>query len=265
MKYKKYLLFLIIILLFSVNKAYADVECYYVSEGFSAQFDPSKHKVIINKSGKKIIKNGNNEKIQNWNKSHKIHNYEIPAYTGNSCPQYIILHYDRRFIHQYYTYATDDEEIAKTALQDIGNMKKHLGYYARLNTGLTAEEYDNIYADSVFNNPEIGYGGRTEELTCDSIFGDKDDPDSIAYLINEILGYVRIIVPILIVILGTLDYTRAVMAGKEDEMRKAQRNFVRRVVIGVAVFFVPVLVNIIMWLADIVWEGLGYASCTNVI
>ena len=87
-------------------------------------------------------------------------------------------------------------------------------------------------------------------------------PPSIAYLVNTVLQYVRVIVPILIIILGSLDFAKAVIAGKEDEMKKAQSTFIKRLVIGVAVFFVPALVNIIIYLADIVWEGLGYSTCT---
>lgn len=102
---------------------------------------------------------------------------------------------------------------------------------------------------------------------CDSLFGTMQQngkngqPLSIRYLMNEILTYVRIIVPILIIGLGSLDLAKAMVSGKEDEMRKAQKTFIMRVVAGVAVFFVPVIVNIVMWIADKVWYGLGYTTC----
>ena len=38
-------------------------------------------------------------------------------------------------------------------------------------------------------------------------------------------------------------------------MKKAQNTFIKRLIIGIAVFFVPVFVDIIMDLADIVWTG----------
>jgi hypothetical protein len=50
------------------------------------------------------------------------------------------------------------------------------------------------------------------------------------------------------------------MASKEDEMKKAQKTFIKRVIIGVAFFFIPALVNILMWLANIVWNGM-YPTC----
>lgn len=98
------------------------------------------------------------------------------------------------------------------------------------------------------------------EIDCEGLFGDENDPESLRYLINEILVNGRIIVPVLVIGLGTLDFAKAVIAGKEDEMKKAQSTFIKRVIIGVAFFFTPLFIDIIMWLADMVWEGM-YSTC----
>lgn len=101
---------------------------------------------------------------------------------------------------------------------------------------------------------------NTLKITCKGLFGSKKDPDSLRSLINEILQYPRIIVPILVIGLGIIDLSKAVLASKEDEMKKAQSTFVKRLIIGVAFFFIPLFVDIIMTLADIVWNGM-YTSC----
>ena len=93
------------------------------------------------------------------------------------------------------------------------------------------------------------------EVGCNDLFD-----QSLIDLLNDILKYPRIIVPILVIGLGLVDLGKAVMASKEDEMRKAQKTFIKRVIIGVAFFFIPALVNIIMWLANIVWNGM-YPTC----
>ena len=93
------------------------------------------------------------------------------------------------------------------------------------------------------------------EVGCNDLFD-----QSLIDLLNDILKYPRIIVPILVIGLGLIDLGKAVMASKEDEMRKAQKTFIKRVIIGVAFFFIPALVNIIMWLANIVWNGM-YPTC----
>ena len=80
-------------------------------------------------------------------------------------------------------------------------------------------------------------------------------------IINDILKYPRYIVPALVLVLGTVDFFKAVVAQKEDEMKKAQMTFIKRVIIGVAVFLVPVFINAIIWLANLAWKGLGYTTC----
>lgn len=96
-----------------------------------------------------------------------------------------------------------------------------------------------------------------EPVNCEKMFGSASDPESLRSLINEILQIPKIVVPIIIIVLGLLDFGKAVMASKEDEMRKAQSTFIKRVLIGVAVFFVPTIVDLLMYLADIVFVQVG--------
>ena len=94
------------------------------------------------------------------------------------------------------------------------------------------------------------------DMSCSELFG-----DDIIDLVKEILEYPRIIVPILVILLGMIDFGKAVIASKEDEMKKAQSTFIKRVIIGIFIFFVPAIVEILMEFADIVWAGLGYSTC----
>ena len=65
----------------------------------------------------------------------------------------------------------------------------------------------------------------------------------------QILGYVinafKIIIPIIIVILAILDLGKAVMAGKEDEIKSAQNMLIKRIIYGVAIFFVVTIVQVV--------------------
>ena len=98
------------------------------------------------------------------------------------------------------------------------------------------------------------------DIDCNGLFGSKNDPDSLRNLIDEILAYPRIIVPALVIVLGMIDLAKAVIASKEDEMKKAQSTFIKRLIVGLAFFLLPIFIDIIMWLADIVWNGM-YTSC----
>lgn len=99
---------------------------------------------------------------------------------------------------------------------------------------------------------------KEEDEICKELFGRKENPKSIRYFVNDILKYPKIIVPILVILLGMLDFGKAVIASKEDEMRKAQATFIKRVLIGIVIFFVPMILDIIMHFTDLV---LGYTTC----
>lgn len=105
----------------------------------------------------------------------------------------------------------------------------------------------------ILTNTNVG----GNECNKEAIFGSKSDPNSISYLVNEILQYPRYIVPALVIVFTSIDLFKAVIAGKEDEMKKAQSTAIKRVIVAVIVFLVPMIVNIIMYLADIAWQGTG--------
>lgn len=70
---------------------------------------------------------------------------------------------------------------------------------------------------------------------------------SIAKTVVRIL---QIAIPIALIIWGTIDLGKAVIAGKEDDIKKAQGPFVKRIVAAVIVFIVPWLVNFAMGLVS---------------
>ena len=99
------------------------------------------------------------------------------------------------------------------------------------------------------------YDKSASKVSCDELI----DGDT-KKLIKEVIQYPRIAVPAILIVFGTIDFFKATMAGKEDEIKKAQRNFIKRVIAGVAVFMVPFLVDIIIWFANMAWQGLGYGT-----
>ena len=66
------------------------------------------------------------------------------------------------------------------------------------------------------------------------------------YVVSTIVMIVKIVVPILLIIFGMLDLAKAVIASKEDEIKKAQMTFVKRLIAAVRVFFVVSLVQVVI-------------------
>lgn len=53
-------------------------------------------------------------------------------------------------------------------------------------------------------------------------------------------------VPVVLLLMGMLDFAKGVMASKEDEIKKGQRTFIRRLMAALSFFFVTTLVVIVM-------------------
>lgn len=92
------------------------------------------------------------------------------------------------------------------------------------------------------------------------------DGATIMNTVNKILTLIQIAVPILLVVFGSIDLAKAVMAGKEDEIKKSQNTFVKRLIAAVIVFFIPLVVNVVLGLVTIEGnngESLTWNECKN--
>lgn len=100
---------------------------------------------------------------------------------------------------------------------------------------------------------------------CEDMFGGTAGiPDKIAHIIGLAVTLIQVVVPILLIIWGMLDLGKAVMAQKEDEIKKGQQTFIKRLVAAAIVFFVVVIVKLVINLVagD---EGTGIVGCIDAI
>lgn len=68
-------------------------------------------------------------------------------------------------------------------------------------------------------------------------------PTGIINLLRAIYRAVLILAPLLIVLFSAVDMMKAVMAGKTDVMEKNKNNLIKRIIIGIIVFFVYAIVK----------------------
>ena len=78
-------------------------------------------------------------------------------------------------------------------------------------------------------------------------------------ILKTVVGLLQFGIPILLIIFGMLDLGKAVIAGKEDEMKKAQSTLIRRFIYAVAVFLVVTLVSFVMGMVG----AEDWKSCWN--
>ena len=71
-------------------------------------------------------------------------------------------------------------------------------------------------------------------------------PDKLFSVTSTIILLLEIAIPILLIIFGMLDLGKAVVASKEDEIKKGQQTFLKRVIAAVIVFLVVVVVKLVV-------------------
>lgn len=93
----------------------------------------------------------------------------------------------------------------------------------------------------------VAHDGLTE-YTCGSL--GQSFSGTFPYTVHLIVLIIQVAIPILLVILGMLDLGKAVAASKEDEIKKGQQMFVKRLVAAILVFFVIFVVKIVVKFAS---------------
>ena len=79
-----------------------------------------------------------------------------------------------------------------------------------------------------------------------SLLGNPNDPVSVAWLLQQILNYTRVIGPILVIVLSSVEFAKVIIQSDDEAMGKAQKKLINRLILVVALFFVPTLVQVLL-------------------
>ena len=64
----------------------------------------------------------------------------------------------------------------------------------------------------------------------------------------QIVGYglliLKIVIPIILIVLGVIDFGKAAISSDEKMIKNASVTFLKRVIAGVAIFFIPTIIDV---------------------
>ena len=86
----------------------------------------------------------------------------------------------------------------------------------------------------------ITFGGNAE-LSCEGLLG-----DDLLDLISQLFLYVKIAAPIILLVMGSVDFGQAVISQDKEALNKAFSKFVKRAIICVAIFFLPIIIEYLL-------------------
>lgn len=96
-----------------------------------------------------------------------------------------------------------------------------------------------------------------QEQTCDganSLLGDPTDEDSVAWLLQTLLNYLRIIGPMIVVVMSGMDFIKALIQSDDENMAKSYRRLGIRLLLAASLFFLPKLVTVLLTIFGIMGD-----------
>ena len=86
-----------------------------------------------------------------------------------------------------------------------------------------------------------------------------DTLEPIMTLVGYVIYGIKVVVPVILIVIGMIDLTKAIMSKDDGEIKKAQVSLVKKLVIGVCVYLVITIVGLIMQLIN----AEGYKDCVK--
>lgn len=142
-------------------------------------------------------------------------------------------------------------------------MKKKALIYVLLIIGTILFSTTNVYAKEEFNyentnitivsvtniNNVVISNNLTQIMNCsgqNAVLGNVNDPDSVAWLLQKLLDYTRVIGPFLVLVLSSIDYVKAILMSDDDSLNKAHKKLITRLLLAGSLFVLPTLVGVLL-------------------
>lgn len=84
---------------------------------------------------------------------------------------------------------------------------------------------------------------------CKNVLGANGIPETLANIIKYVYTGIKVVIPILLIVFGMIELGKAITAQKEDEIKKAQSSFFKKLILAVMVFLVFTIVQFVVGFA----------------
>ena len=95
-------------------------------------------------------------------------------------------------------------------------------------------------------------------MFLDIACGELTVPEYLVYVISLVYFSIRIIIPILLIIFCMIDMGKAIVAKKEEDVKKAQSLLLKKLLIGLVIFILPYFIE---WMIRILSQDSTISDC----
>lgn len=83
-------------------------------------------------------------------------------------------------------------------------------------------------------------------LAGNNICSDGTIPNGVFTLTSTIILIIQVVVPVLLIIWGMLDFAKAVIGGDENKIKEGQKVFIKRLIAAIVVFLIITVVKLLV-------------------
>ncbi len=81
-------------------------------------------------------------------------------------------------------------------------------------------------------------------LANEPLLGDVDDEKSVAWLLQQVFNVIKIVGPVVVIVLSSIDFAQVIIKNDDEAMAKAQKKLIIRLILAASLFFIPMLVEL---------------------
>lgn len=116
-----------------------------------------------------------------------------------------------------------------------------------------------VYLLEDTSNPDDWLDGYDQQQQCtgnDSLLGSYDDPDSVAWLLQKVFNYVKLLGPFIVLVMSGIDFAKVIVMGDDEGMKKAQSKLIVRLILAASLFFLPGIITALLEIFGITSSGI---------
>ena len=98
-----------------------------------------------------------------------------------------------------------------------------------------------------------------DTYTC----GDFTFMGILPYITSTVVTLIQIVIPIILIIMGMLDLGKAIVQQKEDDIKKGQSAFMKRVIAAVVIYLIVAIVQLVVSVVTDDSNGTTITSCID--
>ena len=160
-----------------------------------------------------------------------------------------ILSYDKE-LKNYKNCGKDAYDCKKISINNINNLEDELKSIC--SSVLKGQNYEDAGGqkkclDRCFNlSDTLDDKKAGTDLVKSKSHSHCNMSNRIIKFIANILKWVKYVAPVLVIILGILDFIKAMAAQNDDQMKKAQGKFVKRLIAAALLFIIPFIIEFVL-------------------